>query len=78
MSAQHIGFNDARSRAQRSICLKALPELEASGQIRSGGAGAAEPCNPRRLEEAVLEPVDVPDAVDQARDLELTLTGDGP
>ena len=73
-----FGFHDARGRSQRSGCLKALRELEASRQIdlpaprRQVGR-----CGPRRLEEAVPEPVGVPDVVGRVQDLKLILVQEG-
>ena len=69
-----FGFHDARGRAQRSGCLKALRELEASRQLDLPvPQRQVRPSGPRRLQEAVPEPVGVPDAVGRVQDLELIL-----
>ncbi len=74
-----FGFHDARGRAQRSGCLKALRELEASRQIDlPAPRRQVRRCGPRRLEEAVPEPVRVPDAVGRVQELELILVQEGP
>ena len=73
-----FGFHDARGRAQRSGCLKALRELEAWQQIRlPAPRRRVRPSGPRRLGGAVPEAVRVPDTVDRVRDLELLRVEDG-
>jgi hypothetical protein len=69
-----FGFVDARGRAQRSGCLKALRELERTGHIvlppprtRPGRA------RPRGLGAAVAPPVGVPAQLAEIVDLELVL-----
>ena len=67
-----FGFHDARGRAQRSGCLKALRELEGKGRIRlPAPRRRGRPVGARRLGVAVPEPVGVPDSVGRVRDLEL-------
>ena len=74
-----FGFHDARGRAQRSGCLKALRELEASRQIDlPAPRRQVRSTGPRRLEAAVPEPVGVPDAVGRVQDLKLILVQEGP
>ncbi len=74
-----FGFHDARGRAQRSGCLKALRELEAGGRIRlPTPRRRVKHCGPRGLGRAVPEPVGVPETVDGVRELELILVETGP
>ena len=74
-----FGFHDARGRAQRSGCLKALRELEARGRIRlPTPRRRVKHCGPRGLGRAVPEPVGVPETVDGVRELELILVETGP
>lgn len=74
-----FGFHDARGRAQRSGCLKALRELEANRKIRlPAPRRGVTRCGPRGRGRAVPEPVGVPDRVDRVRGLELTRVQDGP
>ena len=70
---QHLGFLDARQRAQTAGCVKALRELERGGHFvlpvatrRSGKAKSA-----RRLDQPVAEPIDVPDQAGDVRGLTL-------
>lgn len=73
-----FGFHDARGQVQRSGCLKALRELEASGQIRlPAPRRRGKRCGPRRLGVAVPEADGVPEAVDRVRDLELIRVEEG-
>ena len=74
-----FGFHDARGRAQRSGCLKALRELEARGRIRlPAPRRAVTRCGPRGLGRAVPEAVGVPATVDGVRELELILVETSP
>ena len=74
-----FGFHDARGRAQRSGCLKALRELEARGRIRlPTPRRRVKHCGPRGLGRAVPEPVGVPETVDGVRELELIAVETGP
>ncbi len=74
-----FGFHDARGRAQRSGCLKALRELAAGGRIRlPTPRRRVKHCGPRGLGRAVPEPVGVPATVDGVRELELILVETGP
>ena len=74
-----FGFHDARGRAQRSGCLKALRELEARGRIRlPTPRRRVKHCGPRGLGRAVPEAVEVPETVDGVRELELILVETGP
>ena len=74
-----FGFHDARGRAQRSGCLKALRELEARGRIRlPTPRRRVKHCGPRGLGRAVPEPVGVPATVDGVRELELILVEKSP
>ena len=67
-------FYDPRGQAQRSGCLKALRELEASGHFI-----LPVPCtspglrSPRRLSEPVPLPVEVPSGAGEVQGLELTM-----
>lgn len=67
-----FGFLDARGRAQRSSCLKALRALESAGQLVLPAArtrpGAA---RPRGLDEVVAAPLEVPHELSAVRGLEL-------
>jgi hypothetical protein len=67
-----FGFIDARGRAKRSTCLKALRELERGGQLV---LPAARTCpgvaKLRGLGEAVAAPVEVPHELSAVRALEL-------
>jgi hypothetical protein len=71
---EHFKFRDARGARQRSGCLKALRELAARGDIelplprlRPG------PWRPRRLENPVPPPTEVPTDVSKVKELELVL-----
>lgn len=70
---EHFGFYDARGRAQRSGCLKALRELERAGHFRLPKGGAAERRNPspRRLAEPVPAPCGVASEVGEIEGLQL-------
>jgi len=58
---EQCGFQDARGHAQRDGCLKAPRELEASGHFALPAAQAKTgPNTPKRLTEAVADPVGVP------------------
>ena len=77
--ARSLDFHDARGRAQRSGCLKALRELEARGRIRlPTPRRRVKHCGPRGLGRAVPEPVGVPATVDDVRELELIAVETGP
>jgi hypothetical protein len=71
----HFGFVDARGKAQRSTCLKALRELAEAGRIelpastRPNWKGP----RPRRLKAAVPLPQNVPERVEQLEELRIEL-----
>ena len=72
---QHFGFYDTRGLRQRSGCVKALRELEAAGQfvlpaMRSKNGGRH---SPRRADEAIAAPRDVPAEAGDVRGLSLVL-----
>jgi hypothetical protein len=71
---EQFGFHDARGQAQRSGCLKALRELEATGHF-SLPAARKTPGHrsPRRLTEPVPLPVEVPSEICEVRGLELVM-----
>jgi len=72
-----FGFVDARGRAQRASCLKALRQLEASGEIVLPRARTCPgKAQPRRLTEAVPAPVGVPAEVGALDGLELVRVED--
>ena len=71
---EQCGFQDARGQAQRDGCLKALRELEASGHFALPAAQAKTgPNTPRRLTEAVADPVGVPAQAGEVSGLALIL-----
>jgi hypothetical protein len=68
----HFGFHDARGRAQRSGCIKALRELEGSGHVVLPAAsprGAKGARSVRRLGVPVPDPQEVPERAGEVRDL---------
>lgn len=72
---EHFGFYDTRGLRQRSGCVKALRELEAAGQfvlpaMRSKNGGRH---SPRRADEAIAAPRDVPAEAGDVRGLSLVL-----
>ena len=72
---ERFGFRDARGRAQRAGCLKALRELEGSGHFSLPAARTPprrEP-SPRRLPEVVSAPRAVPGEAGEVEGLELVL-----
>jgi len=73
-----LGFVDARGRAQRASCLKALRVLERRGQIALPAArtcpGPRQPC---RLPHAVAPAEGVPDEAGALEGLEIVLVTDG-
>jgi len=72
-----FAFVDARGRAQRAGCLKALRELEFAGQIKLPAARTAPgPRRVRRLDAPVAAPQAVPPELGQIGDLELVLVED--
>jgi hypothetical protein len=72
---ERFGFLDARSKPQRSSCLKALRELAAAGSIELPASRLPEwrGPSPRRLEAAVPAPAGVPGRVEEIGDLRLEL-----
>jgi len=72
-----FGFVDARGRAQRAGCLKALRALERDGQIVLPAPRTA-PGRPRgrRLKQPVVPPQAVPAEVSELTDLDLVLVED--
>ena len=71
---EHFGFYDTRGLRQRSGCVKALRELEAAGQFvlpamrsRNGGRHS-----PRRADEAIAAPRDMPGEAGDVRGLILS------
>lgn len=71
-----FGFFDARGVSQRSTCLKALRELEASGLIvLPGPVVQHRHGSPRRLLEPVAAPQDVPGKAGDVRGLQLLAVG---
>jgi len=69
-----FGFVDARGRAQRAGCLKALRALERTGELVLPPARTAPGrCRVRRLAHAVAPPLAVPGDVSELVDLELVL-----
>ncbi len=65
-------FYDARKQAQRDGCIKALRELEAAGHYTLPVArGKTGPNTPKRLRQAVADPVGVPVKAGEVRGLEL-------
>ena len=73
-----FGFRDARERLQVASCMRALRRLERRGQIRlPAPRHGHRRCRPRCLGRPVEPPRDVPDRVDQLRDLALVEVRDG-
>jgi hypothetical protein len=71
---EQCGFQDTRGQAQRDGCLKALRELEASGHFALPAAQAKTgPNTPKRLAEAVADPVGVPAQAGEVSGLALIL-----
>jgi hypothetical protein len=71
---EECGFHDARGQPQRDGCVKALRELEASGHFTLPAAQAKTgPNTPRRLPEAVSDPMGVPAQAGEVRGLALIL-----
>jgi len=67
-------FYDARGQAQRSGCLKALRELEATGHFTLPAARTSPGRrSPRRLSEPVPLPVEVPSGAGEVQGLELVM-----
>jgi Domain of unknown function (DUF4338)/Transposase DNA-binding len=70
------GFQDARGELQRGGCVKALRELEAAGHFTLPEAQAKNgPGTPKRLTEAVADPVGVPAQAGEVRGLALIPVG---
>jgi len=71
---EHCKFHDGRGNQQLSGCLKALRELEAAGRFTLPLA-QKQPgrSSPRRLDEAVEEPKQVPGKAGAIRDLQIIL-----
>lgn len=71
---EHFGFYDARGKKQQSGCLKALRKLEEAGHFTLQTALVPpRHRSPRRLENPVSSPNNVPEAVSDVIDLELVL-----
>ena len=73
-----FGFRDARDRLQVASCMQALRQLERRGQIRlPAPRHGHRRCRPRCLDRPVQPPRDVPERVDQMRELALVEVRDG-
>ena len=73
---EQFEFYDARGQEQRSGCLKALRELEASGYFTLPDAWSKKgPSSPRRLSAPVPDPEGVPEKAGAVRGLRLELVG---
>lgn len=74
---ERFGFKDARGKAQRSSCLKALRELAGAGHFTLPAASGNRPNwkgpSPRRLETAVPVPQGVAGSVEDLEELRLEL-----
>jgi hypothetical protein len=71
---EQCGFQDPRGHTQRDGCLKALRDLEAAGHFALPAAqGRTGPSTPRRLTEAVADPVGVPAQAGEVGGLALLL-----
>lgn len=73
-----FGFRDARGRLQVASCMQALRRLERRGQIQlPAPRHGHRRCRPRCLGRPVQPPQDVPERVDQLRELALVEVRDG-
>ena len=73
-ACKQFNFYDARGQLQVSSCAKALRQLEKAGHIILPGVQKNRAKkSPRRLSEAVPQPVDVPDEVGDIQELRLLL-----
>src|SRR5580704_100433 len=71
---EQCGFQDTRGQAQRDGCLKALRELESAGHFALPAAQAKTgPNTPKRLTEAVADPLGVPAQAGEVSGLALIL-----
>ena len=71
---EECGFHDERGQTQRDGCVKALRELEAAGHFTLPAAQTKTgPNTPKRLPEAVADPVGVPAQAGEVRGLALIL-----
>lgn len=74
---EHFGFYDPRGREQRMGCLKAIRELEAAGHFTLPAAQTTTgPKTPRRLPQAVPDPMGVPASVEDVEGLTLVMVID--
>ena len=71
---ERFGFFDPRGQAQIEGCIKALRELEVAGHFKLPAAqGKPGPSTPKRLLEAVPDPMGVPDQAGEVCGLALIL-----
>ncbi len=72
LACKHFGFYDTRNELQLSGCLKALRTLESAGHFALPvPQGTPSKKSPRRLENPVPLPVDVPLTVGELQELKL-------